>query len=112
MERELIAARLVPAMDRTKEEKEAIVEALAAEQNGYLLMLLEKEQANEAERSRILAAVDDVGDQRRLEKIFAIERAKASATLKNVTRQHERELALKLHELGLISDEEDDEHYK
>ena len=72
-------------------------------------MLLEKEQSNESERVRILAAIDDLGDQRRLEKIFAIERAKASSVIRNVTKQHERQLALKLHELGMISDDEEDE---
>lgn len=78
---------------------------------GYLLLLLEKEQANETERARLLAAVDDVGDQRRLEKIFALERAKASEAIKQLTRQHERTLALKMHELGMISDDDDDEHF-
>lgn len=72
-------------------------------------MLLEKEQSNESERGRILASIDDVGDQRRLEKIFAIERAKASSVIKEVTKRHERELALKLHQLGMISDDEDDD---
>ena len=74
-------------------------------------MLLEKEQSNESERGRILSALDDVGDQRRLEKIFAIERAKASAVIKQVTKQHERQLALKLQELGIISDDEDDQEF-
>jgi hypothetical protein len=72
-------------------------------------MLLEKEQSNESERARILAAVDEVGDQRRLEKIFAIERAKASAVIKQVTKEHERALAIKMHELGMISDDEEDD---
>lgn len=96
-------------LELSQKEKERLVEALAAEQNGYLLMLLEKEQANEVERGRILAAIDDLGDQRRLEKIFAIERAKASAVIKNVTKQHERELALQLHQMGMISDDEEEE---
>lgn len=75
-------------------------------------MLLEKEQANESERVRLLGAIDNVGDQRRLEKIFAIERAKAAAVIKAVTREHERALALKMEELGLIEDDEDDEHFQ
>ena len=83
-----------------------------ARSQGYLLMLLEKEQANESERVRLLGAIDNVGDQRRLEKIFAIERAKAAAVIKAVTREHERALALKMEELGLIEDDEDDEHFQ
>lgn len=79
---------------------------------GYLLMLLEKEQSNESERVRLLAAIDNVGDQRRLEKIFAIERAKAAAVIKAVTREHERALALKMEQLGLIEDDDDDEHFQ
>ena len=74
-------------------------------------MLLEKEQANESERVRLLASIDVVGDQRRLEKIFAIERAKAAAVIKAVTRDHERTLATKMEQLGLIDDDEDDEHF-
>lgn len=93
-------------------EKERMIESLASEQNGYLLMLLEKEQSNESERVRLLASVDDSGDARRLEKIFAIERAKASAVIKAVTKEHERALAIKMHELGVISDEEDDEYMR
>ena len=77
---------------------------------GYLLMLLEKEQSNESERVRLLASVEDVGDQRRLEKIFAIERAKAAKVIRAVTTDHERTLALKMQQLGLISDDEDDEY--
>jgi hypothetical protein len=86
----------------------ALIESLAAEQNGYLLLLLEKEQANEVERGRLLASVDDPGDARRLEKIFAVERAKAAAALKAVTRAHEQALARKMQQLGVIEDEEDD----
>jgi FtsZ-interacting cell division protein ZipA len=107
-ERERVSANMQSALDMSKAEKERLIEALAAEQNGYLLMLLEKEQGNEVERGRILSSIDDLGDQRRLEKIFAIERAKASAVIKNVTKEHERELALKLHEMGMISEDEDD----
>lgn len=108
-ERERVSASMQSTLELSQKEKERLVEALAAEQNGYLLMLLEKEQANEVERGRILAAIDDLGDQRRLEKIFAIERAKASAVIKNVTKQHERELALQLHQMGMISDDEEEE---
>ncbi len=90
----------------------AVIESLAAEQNGYLLMLLEKEQANESERVRLLASIDNTGDARRLEKIFAVERAKAAAVLKAVTREHERALALKMQQLGVIDDDDDDEYMR
>lgn len=43
--------------------------------------------------------------------LLQIERAKASTVIKNLTKDHERALAMKLHELGLISDEEEDEHF-
>ncbi len=73
-----------------------------------MLLLLEKEQRNEEERQKILLTLKDERETRRLEKLFALERAKAAETIKKVTREHEVALALKLKELKML-DEEDDE---
>src|SRR5947208_690743 len=52
------------------------IETLAAEQNRYLLSLLEREQINENARERLYQSTDDPIEKRRLEKIFGVERAK------------------------------------
>lgn len=81
-------------------DAEQIIENLAAEQNGYLLMLLERERANEAERERIYEAATE--DKRKtLDHIFGLERAKASQIIKQISREHEESLAIKMQELGL-----------
>jgi hypothetical protein len=91
------------------DQSHRVIESLAAQQNGYLLMLLEKEQTNERQRARLLASVSDVGDQRRLEKIFGVERAKSAATLRRVTRAHEHELVRKMVEMGVMSEDDADD---
>ncbi len=65
-------------------------------------MLLEKEQANENERQRIYASVSDEAERQRLDKIFGIERAKASEIIRAITKEHEATLALKMEQLGLL----------
>ncbi len=54
------------------------IEALRNQHNQELLGILEEEQRNEADREKKLHEVGDDNERVRLEKIFGIERAKAS----------------------------------
>mmetsp|Transcript_23692 Transcript_23692/g.46660 ORF Transcript_23692/g.46660 Transcript_23692/m.46660 type:complete len:882 (-) Transcript_23692:46-2691(-) len=89
----------------SKEEKNQIIADLSANQNGYLLMLLEKERMNEADRERMYATASNVAERQRLDKIFGLERAKASEVIKKVTQDHADNLNAKMRELNLISDD-------
>jgi len=86
-----------PAVDMAAQ----IVEELRRQQNEHLLGILEEEQANEAEREIILRDVQDSNDRERLERQFAIERAKASERIMRVTAEHEMVLASRISQLGL-----------
>jgi hypothetical protein len=83
-------------------EAERQIENLAAEQNGYLLMLLEKERSNEEERERIFHAVKSPAERKRLDRIFSIERSNASDIINAITQEHESVLSSRMEELGLL----------
>jgi hypothetical protein len=83
-------------------EAERQIEDLAAEQNGYLLMLLEKERSNEEERERIFHAVKSSSERKRLDRIFSIERSNASDIINAITQEHETVLSSRMEELGLL----------
>ena len=70
--------------------------------NRELLMILEEEQRNEAERDFKLREVTDEAEKKRLEKIFGIERAKASERIVTASTEHERILNSEMRTLGLI----------
>lgn len=84
-------------------EAQALIDKLASEQNEFLLRLLEKEQTKEAEREQIYSMVQDEAERKRLDKIFGVERAKASELIKAITKEHERVLAQRMVEYGLVS---------
>lgn len=79
------------------------VEALRLRQNEQLLRVLEEEQHSEQQREQMIAQVQAVTERRRLEKIFGIERAKASERIMLLTEEHEVALASKLRELGMAA---------
>jgi transcription antitermination factor NusA-like protein len=62
----------------SKVEAQKQMDCLRQKHNQELLQILEEEQNNEAEREIKLKSVADEAERRRLEKIFGIERAKAS----------------------------------
>ena len=65
-------------------------------------MILEDEQRNEADREYKLKQVADEEEKKRLEKIFGIERARASERIVNASADHERILNREMQKLGLV----------
>ena len=79
-----------------------IVEKMRQKQTMHLLKVLEEEQQSEDKREKTLRAVKDPVERRRLDKIFAVERAKASERIVRITEDNELVLADKMAQLGLI----------
>ena len=65
------------------------IEALRHLHNQELLSVLEAEQHNEADRETELRGVTEECERKRLEKIFGIERAKASERIVMASAEHE-----------------------
>ena len=70
--------------------------------NEELLSILEEEQRAEAEREAKLREVTEENERKRLEKIFGIERARASERIVNASAEHERALNSEMKRLGLL----------
>jgi len=68
------------------------IEELKMQQNAELLELLNTEQKIEEEREKMLNNIKENEEKKRLEKIFGIERAKASARIIKLSEQHEKAL--------------------
>ena len=67
-----------------KEIKEK-VETLRMQQNHEMLLILEEEQANEANRETMMTKIMDAKEKKRLEKIFGMERAKAQTRIQELS---------------------------
>lgn len=78
------------------------VELMRQKHNAELLAILEEEQRAEAERENKLKSVSEENERKRLEKIFGIERAKASERIVNASSEHERILNHEMEKLGLL----------
>lgn len=65
------------------------------------MSVLEQEQRNEGERENKLREVNNDEERKRLEKIFGIERAKASERIVNASAEHEKILNKEMQKLGL-----------
>ena len=65
-------------------------------------MILEDEQRNEADRENKLKQVADEEERKRLEKIFGIERARASERIVSASAGHEKILNKEMQKLGLV----------
>ena len=79
-----------------------IVEKMRQKQTMHLLKVLEEEQQSEDKREKTLRSVKDPVERRRLDKVFAVERAKASERIVRITEDNELVLADKMAQLGLI----------
>jgi hypothetical protein len=53
-------------------------------QNNEMLKLLEEEQGRENEREQKLETIGDLHEKKRIEKVFAMERAKAHARIQRL----------------------------
>ena len=78
------------------------MEQIRQKHNQELLSILEEEQRNEADREGKLKQVTDEEERKRLEKIFGIERARASERIVNASAEHERILNREMQKLGLV----------
>lgn len=76
----------------TSLDKAKDIEDLKMQQNAELLELLNTEQKIEEEREKMLENIKDNEEKKRLERIFGIERAKASARIIKLSEQHEKAL--------------------
>ena len=79
-----------------------MIEELRHYHNQQLLRILEEEQMREAERERTVQGIKDETERNRIEKIFGIERAKASERIVNASMEQERDLKQEMQRLGLI----------
>lgn len=86
----------------TREEASGVVEELRRKQNEQLLAVLEEEQGMEEGREMTMRRVENSLERQRLEKMYGIERAKASERIMRLTEEHEMVLAAKMAELGLV----------
>lgn len=67
-----------------KEIKQKI-ENFKMQQNHEMLVILEEEQENEANREETMKKISDPKEKKRLEKIFGMERAKAQARIQELS---------------------------
>ncbi len=70
--------------------------------NQELLKILEEEQSNEAGREAKLKEITDINEKQRLEKIFGIERARASERIVKTSQQHEENIMEEMKKFGII----------
>ena len=66
------------------------------------MRILEEEQRAEADREEKMKSVHDENERKRLEKIFGIERAKASERIVNASSDHEVLLNKEMQRLGYL----------
>ena len=77
------------------------IEMLRRKQNQHLLQVLEEEQIAEEQREAMMKQVKDISERRRLEKIFGVERGRASERIMRITEEHEIVLTHRMTDLGL-----------
>ena len=80
----------------------SVIEKMRQRQTMHLLRVLEEEQQSEDRREKVLRGVKDPAEKRRLDKVFSVERAKASEKIVRITEDNELVLANKMAELGII----------
>lgn len=78
------------------------IELLRRKQNQHLLQVLEEEQVAEEQREAMMKQVKDIAERRRLEKIFGVERARASERIMRITEDHETVLKQRMSDMGLM----------
>lgn len=78
------------------------VDELRRSQNEALLRVLEEEQRKEKDREAMLSAVAaaDLNERSRLDRVFAVERARASDRIMRLTAEHEMALIQRMGQLG------------
>lgn len=89
-------------MNIPRDEAIKRVEMMRQQNNNELLAILEEEQKEEAQREMKLREVTDENERKRLEKIFGIERARASERIVNTSTQHEIDLQNEMKRIGLM----------
>ena len=85
-----------------RDEAFRILDGLREKNNREILAILAEEQANESQREAKLREVRDENEKNRLEKIFGIERARASERIVSTSDRHEAKLREEMKRLGLM----------
>lgn len=85
-----------------RDEALRILDNIREKNNREILAILAEEQANEAQREAKLREVRDEAEKNRLEKIFGIERARASERIVSTSDRHEAQLRDEMKRLGLM----------
>ena len=85
-----------------RDEAFRILDGLREKNNREILAILAEEQANESQRETKLREVRDENEKNRLEKIFGIERARASERIVSTSDRHEAKLREEMKRLGLM----------
>ena len=85
-----------------RDEALRIIDGIRERNNREILSILAEEQANEAQREAKLREVKDENEKNRLEKIFGIERARASERIVSSSDRHEVQLRDEMKRLGLM----------
>ena len=96
------AQRAPAASPLSPASRARLLHALHLSHNGRLLLCVEKEEQREARREALLSATQDASERWRLEGSFGVERGEAAERLTALSAEYEREMALKMHELGMI----------
>ena len=91
-----------PTLNISRDEAIKRIEMMRQQNNNELLAILEEEQKEEAQREVKLREITDENERKRLEKIFGIERARASERIVNTSTQHEIDLQNEMKRLGLM----------
>ena len=94
------ATAMYPQVPR--DEALRIIDGIRERNNREILSILAEEQANEAQREAKLREVKDENEKNRLEKIFGIERARASERIVSSSDRHEVQLRDEMKRLGLM----------
>jgi hypothetical protein len=85
-----------------RDEALRVIDTIREKNNREILQILAEEQANEAQREAKLREVKDENEKNRLEKIFGIERARASERIVGASDRHEAQLRDEMRRLGLM----------
>ena len=85
-----------------RDEALRIIDGIREKNNREILSILAEEQANEAQREAKLREIKDENEKNRLDKIFGIERARASERIVSSSDRHEAQLRDEMIRLGLM----------
>jgi len=93
----------VPKENLNEKEARKAIEQLKLKQNHEMLVVLEEEQSKENQREGKMNTINDPQEKKRLEKIYALERAKAHARIQTMADAHEEAVKQMMGRYGIKS---------